>query len=60
LTMTTREEPTKARRFDTFLLPVQIAWLRRTALEETQKRGYEVTAAKILREMIDEKRNEKN
>jgi pimeloyl-CoA synthetase len=41
------------KKFTTYLPTKQIEWLRQTALKETKKRGSEVTAAQILREIID-------
>ena len=47
-------------KFTTYLDQEHIAWLRQTALDETQKRGSEVTAALLLREMLNEKMKSKN
>lgn len=52
----TKKDPTIPRKYTTYLQPIQIRWLRRHALDETERRGYEVTAAQILRELIDQAR----
>jgi hypothetical protein len=43
------------KKFTTYLDQSHIDWLKETALQETKKRGHEVTAARLIREMINEK-----
>lgn len=45
-----------SRKFTTYLEESQIDWLRQTALKESKSRGYEVTAAQLLRELIDKEK----
>lgn len=45
-----------SRKFTTYLEESQIDWLRQTALNESKTRGYEVTAAQLLRELIDKEK----
>lgn len=40
-------------KFTTYFEQYQIEWLKHTAINESSKRGYNMTAAQILREMID-------
>jgi hypothetical protein len=44
------------KKFTTYLSEEDILWLKQTALAESTKRGYEVTAAQLLREMIQNKK----
>ena len=50
-----QKHPIEHKRFNTFLPTYQIKWLKQTALDESNRRSYDVTAAQVLREIIDEK-----
>lgn len=56
--MSDQHHTNENKKFTTYLRVDQIEWLRLTALKETSKRKYEVTAAQILRKLIDKAMNE--
>jgi hypothetical protein len=43
----------KAKKYTTYLFPTQIAWLKRHALEESERQCRLVTPAEVLRNLID-------
>jgi hypothetical protein len=51
----TKKADIKAKKYTTYLLLTQIAWLKRHALDESERQGRQVTPAEVLREAVDEK-----